>query len=71
MAKWSEGANDAIEAIAKRYNLSSVEKSSMHSKINKWADAVGKWRQNKFTIGNYVITATAENGEVLNVEVDM
>ena len=71
MATWSATANEAIESIANQCNLSDAQKSDMHAKINRWADVIGRQNKNTWKIGNYSITATAENGEVLNVEVDM
>ena len=71
MATWTDNANKDIDYIVSHCNLSNDQKSEIHSKINKWADVVGRLLTNTWTIGNYRITATAESHEVLKVDVDM
>ncbi|MCC5643444.1 hypothetical protein LC607_10910 [Nostoc sp. CHAB 5824] len=71
MAIWSDVANTQMATIATNYHIPNAQLSTLRVSISQWADMIGSLKRKAWPVGNYTITATVENHEVLTIEIDM
>ena len=70
MATWSPQASNDLKTFVTKYNLSEADAAQLNRDIGAWADMIGKFNTKTFNVGNYRIQATAENHEILKIDID-
>ena len=71
MATWSAQASNDLSSFKTQSTCTNAELDTLRKSVGSWADVVGKLKRKRFTVRNYVVTATAEQHVVLGLLMDM
>ncbi len=67
MATWKESTDKDMDYLLKNFNRDDV--AAFRTAADFWADTIGKERSKVFTVGKYKVKVTAENHEIVALDV--